>query len=151
MTAVAPALENLTFSVTQEIHVRASLGATFAALLEQMGPANQGHNGAPMPMTLEALARRPLVSRSRRRQRPFLGSRPGHQAADPAGDLRTAVHVVRGRVERAVSALPRVDGGTLITLRHAALGAVPDDYRERPVGKAGRNCSRASEARAEAA
>src|SRR5258708_7256821 len=54
MVAAAPAIENLTLNITQEIHVRSSITATFAALLEQMGPANEGHNGSPMPMTLEA-------------------------------------------------------------------------------------------------
>ena len=54
MPAIAPALEGLSIDITQEIHVRSSLEATFDALLEEMGPANQGHNGTPMPMTLEA-------------------------------------------------------------------------------------------------
>ena len=31
-------IEDLTLNVTQEIHVRASLEVTFAALLEQLGP-----------------------------------------------------------------------------------------------------------------
>ena len=34
-------IDNLTLSVSQEIHVRSSLTATFAALLEQMGPSNE--------------------------------------------------------------------------------------------------------------
>src|SRR4051794_16269580 len=54
MAAVASALDNLTLSVTQEILVRSSVGTTFAALLEQMGPGNEGHDGRPLPMTLEA-------------------------------------------------------------------------------------------------
>ena len=53
MVAVAPAIENLTLTITQEIQVRSSLEATFAALLEQMGPANETHEGKPMPMVLE--------------------------------------------------------------------------------------------------
>ena len=53
MTAVAPAIENLSLNITEEIHVRSSLTATFAALLEEMGPSNEGQNGVPMPMTLE--------------------------------------------------------------------------------------------------
>ena len=53
MIAVAPAIENLTLSITQEIRVRSSLTATFAAVLEQLGPANEGHDGKPMPMTIE--------------------------------------------------------------------------------------------------
>ena len=39
MVAVDPAIENLTLNINQEIHVRASLEKTFAALLEQMGPS----------------------------------------------------------------------------------------------------------------
>src|SRR6185436_2982229 len=53
MTAVDTALDHLSLSITEEIHVRASLAATFAALLEEMGPSSEGHNGAPMPMVLE--------------------------------------------------------------------------------------------------
>jgi len=41
MSAIAPAIDNLTLSVTQEILVRSSVTATFAALLEQMGPGNE--------------------------------------------------------------------------------------------------------------
>ncbi len=53
MTAIAPDIESLSLSITEEILVRSSLSATFAALLEEMGPSNEGHNGAPMPMILE--------------------------------------------------------------------------------------------------
>ena len=42
-------IENLTLNITQEIHVRASLEVTFAALLEQLGPANEIPE-QPMPM-----------------------------------------------------------------------------------------------------
>ena len=34
-------LEQLTLTVTEEIHVRASLETTFATLLEEMGPAQR--------------------------------------------------------------------------------------------------------------
>ena len=54
MPALAPSLDNLTLSIVQEIHVRSSLTATFSALLEQLGPANEGHDGTPIPMVLEA-------------------------------------------------------------------------------------------------
>ena len=53
MTVVTSAIEHLSLDITEEIRVRASLDTTFAALLEEMGPGNQGHQGAPMPMTLE--------------------------------------------------------------------------------------------------
>jgi hypothetical protein len=57
MTSTAPeisrTIEDLTLSVTQEIHVRASLEVTFAALLEQLGPHNDTPEGKPLPMKLE--------------------------------------------------------------------------------------------------
>src|SRR6267378_395255 len=53
MTTAAPGIENLTLNITEEILVRSSLETAFAALLEQMGPANEGHEGSPLPMVLE--------------------------------------------------------------------------------------------------
>src|ERR1700747_3588349 len=54
MISTATRIEDATLSVTQEIHVRASLDATFAALLEQLGPYNDTPDRGPMPMKLEA-------------------------------------------------------------------------------------------------
>ena len=55
MSSPAPSmLDNLTLNITQDIHVRASLDATFAALLEQLGPYNEVGDDKPMPMVLEA-------------------------------------------------------------------------------------------------
>ena len=53
MTAIAPEIDNMLLSITEEAHVRAPIAATFAALLEEMGPSNEGRPGTPMPMTLE--------------------------------------------------------------------------------------------------
>ena len=54
MISSAPGIENLTLNLTQEIHVRAPLDVTFAALLEQIGPANDTPDGQAMAMKLEA-------------------------------------------------------------------------------------------------
>jgi hypothetical protein len=129
MAAVAPALENLTLSVTQEIHVRSSLTSTFAALLEQMGPANEGHDGSPLPMTIE-----PWPGGRWFRD---LGGNNGHfwghvQAIkspillEITGPLFMSAPVVSNVQYR----LKEVDGGTLIAFRHHAFGLVPDGYRE---------------------
>jgi hypothetical protein len=40
--------------INKEASVRASLGATFDALLEQMGPHNETPEGKPLPMKIEA-------------------------------------------------------------------------------------------------
>ena len=54
MTVTAPTtVEDLTFHITEEIEVRAPLDATFAALLEQMGPGNETPDGTPLPMIIE--------------------------------------------------------------------------------------------------
>src|SRR5260370_38319508 len=53
MNLTAQSIENLTLDITQEIHVRATLDATFAALLEEIGPHNEGPEGKPMPMKIE--------------------------------------------------------------------------------------------------
>ena len=129
MTLTAPTLDNLTLNLTHEIHVRASLDATFDALLEQMGPANETPDGTPLPMTIEA--------RPGGRWFRDLGQDNGHfwgsvQAIKPptlleiTGPLFMSAPVVSNVQYR----LKEVDGGTLITFRHSALGFVPDDVRE---------------------
>jgi hypothetical protein len=54
MTATMTEIESLSLKINQEIRVRASLEATFAALLEELGPGSQLPDGTPMKMTLEA-------------------------------------------------------------------------------------------------
>jgi len=129
MTAIAPAIENLSLTVTEEIRVRSSLATTFAALLEEMGPSNEGHNGAPMPMTLE----------------PWPGGRWFRDLGDNNGHLWGHVQAIKRptlleitgplMMSFAVASnlqyrLKEIDGGTLITLRHTALGLFPDGYRD---------------------
>jgi hypothetical protein len=129
MPALAPALDGLTLDITQEIHVRSSLAATFAALLAEMGPANVGHNDAPMPMTLEA----------------WPGGRWFRDLGDGNGHLWGHVQAIKQPTLLEISGplmmsfavcsnvqyrLTPKDGGTLLTLRHTALGLFPEGYRE---------------------
>jgi Activator of Hsp90 ATPase homolog 1-like protein len=129
-TAVSPAIENLSIDITEEIRVRASLVATFEALLEEMGPSNHGHQGVPMPMKLE----------------PWPGGRWFRDLGDGNGHLWGHVQAIKRptlleiagplMMSFAVASnvqyrLKEVDGGTLITLRHTALGLFPPDgYRD---------------------
>jgi len=130
MTAVAPAIENLSINITQEIHVRASLAATFAALLEEMGPSNQGQPGVPMPMTLE-----PWPGGRWFRD---LGDGNGHFWGHVQAIKRPTLLEITGPLMMSFAAvsnvqyrLKDVDGGTLITLRHTALALFPPDgFRE---------------------
>ena len=127
-TAPALSIENLTLSLTQEIHVRSSLAATFTALLEQMGPANETPEGQPMPMKIE----------------PWPGGRWFRDLGDGNGHFWGVVQAIKRPTLLEISGplfmsypalsnvqyrLTSVDGGTLITLRHTALGFIQDDHR----------------------
>jgi Activator of Hsp90 ATPase homolog 1-like protein len=125
----ATALDNLALDLTEEIRVQASLDATFDALLEEMGPHNTGIGGVPMPMVIEA--------RPGGRWYRDLGDNDGHfwghvQAIkrptllEITGPLFMSMPVVSNLQYR----LKEVDGGTLISFRHSALGFIPDDLRQ---------------------
>ena len=125
----ATALDNLTLDLTEEIRVQAPLDATFEALLEEMGPHNTGIGGVPMPMVIEA--------RPGGRWYRDLGDDNGHfwghvQAIkrptllEITGPLFMSMPVVSNLQYR----LKQVEGGTLISFRHSALGFIPDDFRQ---------------------
>jgi hypothetical protein len=129
MVAVALAIENLTLSIKQDIQVRSSLTKTFAALLEQMGPANERHDGTAMPMTLE----------------PWPGGRWFRDLGDSNGHFWGHVQAIKRPTLLEITGplfmscpvvsnlqyrLTEVEGGTLITFQHTALGLIPDGYRE---------------------
>lgn len=128
MALLAPTLENLTLNLTQEVHIRASLDAAFDALLEQMGPANETPDGKPLPMTIEA--------RPGGRWFRDLGHDNGHLWGHVQAIRRPTLLEITGPlfmsapvVSNVQYRLKEVDGGTLISFRHSALGFVPDDYR----------------------
>jgi uncharacterized protein YndB with AHSA1/START domain len=125
----APTVENLTVNITQEIRVQASLEATFEALLEQMGPGNETPEGMPMPMTIEP--------RPGGRWFRDLGGDNGHFWGHVQAIKRPALLEITGPLFLSLPVLSniqyrltKVEGGTLITFRHSALGFVPDDFRQ---------------------
>ena len=101
MTTMAPVSE--TFTITEEILVRATLEKTFASLIAQMGRLNETPDGKPLPMMLEPHPGGRWYPRSGRRQRAPVGLRAEHQAARAARDLGTAVHVDGRDLQPAVS------------------------------------------------
>ena len=128
MISTAARIEDLTLNITEEIHVRASLDATFAALIEQLGPQNDTPDGKPMPMKLEAWPGG--------RWYRDLGDNNGHfwgvvQAIkrptllEFTGPLFMSYPVVSNVQYR----LSEKDGGTLITFHHTALGLIQEDHR----------------------
>lgn len=130
MTVIAPALDNLTLTVTHEILVRASLTATFDALLEQIGPANETPDGTPLPMIIEP--------RPGGRWFRDLGQDDGHFWGSVQAIKRPTLLEISGPLFISAPVISNVqyrlreaNGGTLITFRHAAFGLVPDEVRER--------------------
>jgi uncharacterized protein YndB with AHSA1/START domain len=129
MATVALGIDQLTLNITEEMLVRSSVENAFAALLEQLGPANEGHEGAPMPMTLE-----PWPGGRWFRD---LGGKNGHFWGQVQAIKRPTLLEITGplMISSAVVSnvqyrLKETEGGTLITLRHSALGFMPDGYRE---------------------
>jgi hypothetical protein len=129
MTATVQAIENLTLNITQEIHVRASLDATFTALLEEIGPHNAGPGSEPMPMKLEAWPGG--------RWYRDLGDNNGHFWAHVQAIKRPTLLEFTGPlfmsypvVSNLQYRLSEQDGGTLIKFRHSALGLIQEDHRK---------------------
>jgi hypothetical protein len=129
VATTAPTLENLILNLSHEISVRASLDVTFDSLLEQMGPANETGEGAPLPMVLEAWPGGRWFR--------DLGQGNGHFWGNVQAIKRPTLLEITGPlfmsfpvVSNMQYRLKAVDGGTVISFRHSALGFLPDDYRE---------------------
>jgi len=122
-------LEQLTLTINEEIHVRASLDTTFETLLEQMGPYNETPTGEKLPMKLEAWPGGRWFR--------DLGGDNGHHWGVVQAIKRPALLEIWGPlfmsapvVSNLQYRLAPANGGTLITFRHSALGFVPDEFRK---------------------
>jgi len=142
-------IEDLTLNVTEEIHVRASVDATFAALLEQLGPFNETAEDKPMPMKLE-----PWPGGRWYRD---LGDGNGHFWGVVQAIKRPALLEITGPlfmsypvVSNVQYRLNDVDGGTLISFHHSALGLIQDDHRA-GVGRGWKHINEGIRKRAETA
>lgn len=122
-------IEDLTLTVKEEIHVRASIAKTFEALLEQLGPMNEVPEVGPMPMKLEAWPGGRWLR--------DLGGENGHFWAHVQAIKRPTLLELVGPLFMSypVSSnlqyrLTEEPGGTLIKFRHLALGLIEDDHRK---------------------
>jgi hypothetical protein len=123
MTSVSP-----TFTISEEIHVRATLEDTFASLLAQMGRLNETPDGKPLPMLLEP--------RPGGRWVRDLGGDDGHLWGFVQSIKRPVLLEIWGPLFMSTAAtsnllyrLKEVDGGSLITFTHTLVGPFPDDHR----------------------
>jgi uncharacterized protein YndB with AHSA1/START domain len=121
-------LEDLTLTINQEIHVKAPLAVTFAALLEQLGPGNQTPDGKSLDMKIEAWPGG--------RWYRDMGNDNGHLWAHVKAIMRPTLLEFVGPlfasfpfVSNVQYRLSESDGGTLISFRHTALGAVSEEHK----------------------
>jgi len=128
MIATDQTLENLTLTINQEIHVKAPVDVTFAALLEQLGPGNETADGKSLNMKIE-----PWPGGRWYRD---LGDGNGHFWANVQAIKRPTLLEFSGPlfasyplVSNVQYRLSEVDGGTLIAFQHTAFGLVSEQHR----------------------
>jgi hypothetical protein len=129
MIQTAPTIENLTLNINEEIHVHAPLDATFAALLDQLGPFSEVNEGVPMPMKLEAWPGG--------RWYRDLGDGNGHFWGHVQAVKRPTLLEISGPLFMSSPAVSNVqyrlseaDGGTLIKFHHLAFGWIDEEHRK---------------------
>jgi hypothetical protein len=128
MISTATKIEDLTLNITEEIHVRAPLDVTFAALLEQLGPFNEVAADRPLPMKIE----------------PWPGGRWFRDLGDNNGHFWGHVQAIKRPTLLEISGplimsypvfnnlqyrLSAVEGGTLIKFHHTAFGLIREGDR----------------------
>ena len=114
--------------ITKEVRVKASLEATFEALLEELGPHHQVADARPLPMKLEAWPGG--------RWYRDLGDQNGHFWGHVQAIKRPTLLEITGPLFMSNAAvsniqyrLSAVDGGTLISFVHSAMGLIPEEHR----------------------
>jgi hypothetical protein len=130
MTTTAPSTETQTFTITEEIHVRASLEQTFDSLIAQMGRFNETPDGLPLPMVLE-----PYPGGRWYRD---LGGENGHLWGFVQSIKRSSLLEIWGPLFMSTAAtsnlmyrLSETPDGTLIKFTHTLVGPFPEEHRSR--------------------
>lgn len=119
---------NETFTIREEIRVRASLEKTFESLLAEMGARNQSPDGKPLPMVIEP--------RPGGRWFRDLGGENGHLWGFVQSIKRPVLLEIWGPLFMSTAAtsnlmyrLSESEGTTLITFTHTVVGPLPEDHR----------------------
>jgi uncharacterized protein YndB with AHSA1/START domain len=115
--------------IVQEIQINAPVERTFAALLEEMGPANQTPDGKALRMVLEAFPGG--------RWYRDLGDENGHFWGHVQAIKRPSLLEITGPLFVSAPVLNNLqyrlterDGGTLLTFRHTGYGPFPPDFAD---------------------
>jgi len=124
----ASALEQQTFTITEEILVRASPEQTFDSLIVQMGRLNERADGTPLPMVIE----------------PFPGGRWYRELGGDNGHLWGFVQSIKrpflleiwgplfmstAATSNLIYRLSETPEGTLIKFAHTLVGPFPEEHR----------------------
>lgn len=129
MLETATSLEELTLTITQEIHVNAPLETTFAALVEQLTTGSEHPDGTPMHMKLEAWPGG--------RWYRDLGGDNGHYWGTVQAIKRPTLLEIAGPLFMSYPVannvqyrLSEVPGGTLIKFRHSGFGLIQEEHKK---------------------
>lgn len=129
MTSTLSGTGQGTITITEEIQVQASLEATFASLLAQMGRHNETPEGKPLPMIIEP--------RPGGRWYRDLGGDNGHLWGFVQSIKRPVLleiwgplFISTGATSNLLYRLSESEGGTLISFRHTLAGPVPDEFQQ---------------------
>ena len=128
MTTTAPVTE--TFTITEEIHVRASIEQTFNSLVAHLGRLNEKPDGTPLPMILE--------THPGGRWYRDLGGDNGHLWGFVQSIKRPVLLEIWGPLFMSTAAtsnllyrLTETPVGSLIKFTHTLVGPFPEDHRPR--------------------
>jgi hypothetical protein len=124
--------EDLQMEILEQIHVKAPIGVTFDALLEELRVDVTGEQGKRMSMKLEAwpggIWARDLA--------PELGEGNGHFWAHVQAIKWPTLLEFHGPLIMSYAATSNMQyrlseeaGGTLVKFRHSAFGVIQDDHR----------------------
>ena len=128
MLSTESAIEKMTLSITEEIHVQAPIDVTFATLIEQLGPFNEVAENRPLPMKLE----------------PWPGGRWYRDLGESNGHFWGHVQAIKRPTLLEISGplimsypisnnlqyrLSESEDGTLIKFHHMAFGLIREDDR----------------------
>jgi len=128
MSTTASALEVQTFTITEDIDVRASIEQTFKSLIAQIGRLNETGDGTPLPMVIE--------THPGGRWYRDLGGDNGHLWGFVQSIKRPSLLEIWGPLFMSTGAtsnlmyrLSESDGVTLINFTHTVFGPLPEDHR----------------------
>jgi hypothetical protein len=128
MSTTASAPEVQTFTITEEIDVRASIEQTFTSLIAQIGRLNETGDGTPLPMVIE--------THPGGRWYRDLGGDNGHLWGFVQSIKRPTLLEIWGPLFMSTGAtsnmmyrLSETPDGTLIKFRHTVVGPFPEENR----------------------